>query len=177
MPLLAATLTASLLIANPSTSAGSPPSSVIPVALADGAAAPGFSLTDAAGKTVKLSDLKGKVVVVEFWATWCGPCMASLPILAEVTKAAGSDVVLLAVNIDDSETVAQIRAALERRKLTVRALTRGSATARSFGVGAIPHTVVIDPRGRIAATHVGVANATAYRDRIAADIRTAKARK
>ncbi|MEH6991824.1 redoxin domain-containing protein, partial [Neobacillus drentensis] len=65
-----------------------------------GAKAPDFELKTLSGDTVKLSDLKGKKVMLNFWATWCPPCKAEMPAMEEFHKEAGDEVVILAVNID-----------------------------------------------------------------------------
>ena len=75
-----------------------------PALLAAGTVAPDFTAYDKNGKAVKLSDYKGMVVVLDFWATWCGPCMASLPHTAKVAKKlADKGVVVLAVNVWDKK--------------------------------------------------------------------------
>lgn len=139
--------------------------------------APQFSLQDVRGRTVRLSDFRGKVVLVEFWATWCGPCVRGLPVLADIARREGSDVVFLAVNTDDSESKERVRDFLRERKLDITALLRGREVSRSFGVGPIPHTVVIAKDGTIVATHVGFHNENAVRDRLAKDIAIARSRR
>jgi thiol-disulfide isomerase/thioredoxin len=139
--------------------------------------APQFALEDVRGRTVRLSDFRGKVVIVEFWATWCGPCVRGLPVLADVARRAGSDVVFLAVNTDDSESKERVRDFLRERKLDITALLRGRDVSKSFGVGPIPHTVVIARDGTIVATHVGFHNENAVRDRLAKDIAIARSRR
>ena len=75
-----------------------------PVLLAVGSQAPDFTVQDKAGSPVNLADYRGKVVVLDFWATWCGPCQASLPHTSEVAKQfADKGVVVLAVNVWDSK--------------------------------------------------------------------------
>ena len=70
-------------------------------------AAPDFSLTDANGSPVKLSDYKGKVVLLNFWATWCGPCKAEMPMLVDLEKQyAARGVLFIAASLDEAKTKA-----------------------------------------------------------------------
>jgi thiol-disulfide isomerase/thioredoxin len=138
---------------------------------------PQFSLEDVRGRTVRLSDFRGKVVLVEFWATWCGPCVRGLPVLADIARREGSDVVFLAINTDDSESKERVRDFLRERRLEITALLRGREVSRLFGVGPIPHTVVIAKDGTIVATHVGFHNENAVRDRLAKDIAIGRSRR
>ncbi|MEH7484478.1 redoxin domain-containing protein, partial [Neobacillus drentensis] len=68
--------------------------------LAIGAKAPDFELKTLTGETVKLSNLKGKKVMLNFWATWCPPCKAEMPAMEQFSKQMEKDIVILAVNID-----------------------------------------------------------------------------
>ena len=63
--------------------------------------APDFALTDAAGKTVRLSDYRGKVVLLNFWATWCEPCKAEVPWFVDLQKTYTDDLVVLGVSFDE----------------------------------------------------------------------------
>jgi len=137
------------------------------------ALAPDFSLQDTDGKTVELSGLRGKVVVIEFWATWCAPCMSAIPTIARVVKDAGSDVVFLAINVDDNETEKHIRSFLRAKKLDVRALVRGKATSKKYEVGPIPHSVVIGRDGKIVWKHVGFSNERAFKEKLSGEVREA----
>jgi thiol-disulfide isomerase/thioredoxin len=77
---------------------------------ADGSPPPDYVLYDAAGKAMKLADLKGKVVVMNVWATWCGPCKLEMPTLAKLQAAyAGKPVEVVAVSIDTVDAAAQAR--------------------------------------------------------------------
>ncbi|MEQ1824332.1 MAG: TlpA disulfide reductase family protein [Pirellula sp.] len=125
-----------------------------------GAAAPNFELKKLDGNMLRLADLKGKIVVLDFWATWCGPCVASLPKLNEVAQEyKGAGVELVAVNIEQKP--AEIQALLNRLEINPTvALDSDGAIARAYRAQAIPQTVIIDRQGRVAHIIVGGGEAT-----------------
>ena len=129
------------------------------LALQVGQPAPGFTLLNENGKTVSLSDYRGKVVYLDFWASWCGPCIAEAPAGVELKKKfAGRDVVFLYISIDQNP--ADWRKALAKYPLSgpesVHLLNpkdyRGSA-ADVYQASAIPSYWVIGRDGRITAAH------------------------
>lgn len=95
--------------------------------------------------------LRGKVVVLEFWATWCGPCVASIPHLNELATAVDPATVQF-ISIDDNDDPKVVENFLSKRKMAgwVGIDTSG-ATLKAYGVGGIPMTVLVDTKGRIAA--------------------------
>jgi len=120
-----------------------------------GKPAPDFQLNLLGGEKFHLADHKGKVIVLDFWATWCGPCLQAMPQIERVTREfADRGVELIAVNLQ--ETPAQIKAMLERQKLSpLVALDRTGAVAEKYGATAIPQTVVIDREGKVTRLFVG----------------------
>jgi thiol-disulfide isomerase/thioredoxin len=120
-----------------------------------GKPAPDFTLETLTGGKLHLAELKGKVVVLDFWASWCGPCVAALPQISEASKArAEKGVVFYAVN--QQEEVPEIKAFLQKKNLDVPvALDVEGAAAKLYHVRGIPQTVVIDKEGNVAVVHVG----------------------
>jgi thiol-disulfide isomerase/thioredoxin len=120
-----------------------------------------FRLDMLDGRSFDLADHKGRVVVVDFWATWCGPCMQSMPLVESVVQEfAGRGVDLIAVNLEEDPE--HVKSVAERHKLKVPvAFDRDSAVAAKYAVTAIPQTVVIDRDGKIARLFVGGGKKTA----------------
>lgn len=130
--------------------------------LANGSAAPDFTARDRNGQEVRLSDLKGKVVVLDFWASWCAPCVASMPHtqnVADKLRKEGLPVTVLAV--DDGETRDAFKAWVAKNGERYSALTFAySPTERRvsgnlFKVTGIPTQYIIDAQGIIRASFIG----------------------
>lgn len=128
------------------------------------AAAPGYASElkvgdtppDRLGHSVKLSDYRGKIVVISFWASWCPPCRQEMSLLAKLQKAATRDkLVVFAVNWQqDSGTFRRIERALRGIDLTLLSDPDG-VIGWQYDVDSIPHMVILGRDGRIAAIHVG----------------------
>jgi len=118
--------------------------------------APNFTLTNLAGEKVELSDLKGKVVVLDFWATWCGPCVKGLPIMDKVTSSYSDDkLAFYAVNLRENQS--KVNKFLEKHDMDLPVLmdAQGSV-ARQYRVKSIPQTVIIGADGTVQSVHVGL---------------------
>ncbi|MDB6171141.1 MAG: TlpA family protein disulfide reductase [Chthoniobacteraceae bacterium] len=120
-----------------------------------GKEAKSFKLPLLAGGDFDLAREKGKVIVLDFWATWCGPCIKALPGLIEAMAAFPEDRVKL-IGVNQSEPGDQVKRFLETRgwKLTV-AMDAGQNVAKQYGVDGIPHTVIIGPDGKVAWVKTG----------------------
>ena len=120
-----------------------------------GKAAPAFELQTLTGSPFKLSDQVGKVVVLDFWATWCGPCVAALPKINETTaKYKEKGVVFQAVNQQEEASI--VKEFLAAQKLDVPViLDIEGKVGTLFKVEGIPQTVIIDKTGKIQVVHVG----------------------
>ncbi len=122
--------------------------------------APDFTLTSAVGDEVSLSDLRGKIVVIQFFASWCGQCMAELP---EYNAFAGETdketVAFVAISEDDPSDVEFVRMMAEQRlsNLTVL-LDTDSKVADLFGSYSLPDTYIIDREGRLVRQYEGTAD-------------------
>ncbi|HHY85960.1 MAG TPA: TlpA family protein disulfide reductase [Verrucomicrobia bacterium] len=128
-----------------------------------GDVAPDFVTKDLAGKEVRLADYKGKVVVLDFWATWCGPCLSSMPHTQEVAKRfKDKDVVVLAACTSDSQAAFEKWVKENASKYPDIVFTRDpnaegedQASRKLYGVTGIPTQFVIDREGKIVASIVG----------------------
>jgi thiol-disulfide isomerase/thioredoxin len=120
--------------------------------------APDFTLKGLDGSSVKLSALKGQVVVLDFWASWCVPCKKELPALDALQKrwsAAGKPVTVLAVGVDKERAKAEkLLAGLKVSSLTV-ALDPDGKTPSAYEVPTMPSSYVIDAKGIVKHVHSG----------------------
>ena len=117
--------------------------------------APDFQLELLDGQNFRLSDQHGRITVLDFWATWCGPCIQSMPVVDQVVQEfADQDVQLIAVNLQESGE--QIESTLSRLGLNTQvALDIDGTVAAKYAATAIPQTVIIDRDGNVARFFVG----------------------
>lgn len=129
--------------------------------------APEFSLQDANGAAVKLADYKGKVVLLNFWATWCGPCALEIPWFTEFQqqyKSKGFEV--LGVSMDDDGWKA-VKPYLAEHKVNYRVVLGNDSVSQLYGgVDSLPTTFLIDQNGKVAYVHVGLAGKNDYLNEI-----------
>jgi peroxiredoxin len=130
--------------------------------------APDFSLSDATGETIKLSDQKGKVVLLNFWATWCGPCKVEIPwFISFQQQYKDRNFTVLGVAFDDDGWTS-VKPYLAEHKINYRVVVGNDALDKAYGgVESLPTTFLIGRDGRIASKHVGLISKPTYQDEIA----------
>jgi cytochrome c biogenesis protein CcmG, thiol:disulfide interchange protein DsbE len=127
----------------------------VPTAAERGRPAPDIRLHDSAGVDLKLSDLRGKVVVVDFWASWCAPCRKSFPALVDLQSLYGSKgLEVIAVNVDQQRRDAEAFLSAQPPGLRIVFDERGT-TPKAFQVQAMPSSFVIGRDGTVRFVHVG----------------------
>lgn len=122
----------------------------------EGKPAPDFNVRDLAGKETRLSDLKGKVTLVNFWATWCPPCREEVPSMAELNRLmAGKPFRMLAISIDQGGKGA-VEAFFRQANVSLPAyLDSDGAIGKMYGITGVPETFVIDRKGVIIKKVIG----------------------
>jgi len=117
-----------------------------------------FVLKDLNGNNVALSDYRGKVVLIEFWATWCPPCRATMPGIEKLHKAyKDRGLVILAISLDSGDWDF-VKSFLASYGITYTVLRGTDDVQSKYGVRAIPTTVILDKQGRIAKRYLGFGN-------------------
>lgn len=118
--------------------------------------APGFDLPLLDGRQVRLEEHLGKVVLLDFWATWCGPCEVQMPVLDKLwEEAGGGDLMIVGVSVDTRPS-AEVAAWVAERGFEYPIALGSSELAMDYNVRGFPAMVVIDPKGGIYTQHMGV---------------------
>jgi thiol-disulfide isomerase/thioredoxin len=125
--------------------------------------APAWTLKDLDGNAVSSEQFKGRVVVVDFWATWCGPCVAEIPGYVELQKKYGKDgLAIIGISLD-RVSPAKVKAFAEKHGMNYTVVIGGQDTTDAFGgFEAIPTTFLIDRQGRIVHQKTGGWNHAEY---------------
>jgi peroxiredoxin len=128
--------------------------------------APDFNLEDASGKDVKLPDLKGKVVLVNFWATWCEGCQVEIPWFVEFQKEyASRGFVVVGISMDD-DGWKSVKPWIKEKKVNYPIVIGNEGLGKQYGLEGMPLTALVDREGRIADVHHGIVEKTATQQKI-----------
>lgn len=128
--------------------------------------APDFKLKLTDGKTIKLSDHKGKIVIVDFWATWCPPCRKGIPDLIEIQKKYDKKVVVIGISLD-TETKDDVIPFIKKFGINYPIAFGNMEVVQAYGnIQAIPTSFIIDQKGNIVDTHVGLVDKMVYINKI-----------
>ncbi len=123
-----------------------------------GEKAPAFALPTANGDTVALESLRGRVVYVDFWASWCGPCRRSFPWMNEMQRKYGAHgLVIVAINVDKRRVDAE-RFLQDTPAAFAVVYDEAGATPAAYAVKGMPSSYVVDARGNVAAVEIGFIN-------------------
>jgi thiol-disulfide isomerase/thioredoxin len=124
---------------------------------------PDFALTGADGSSIRLSDYRGKVVLLNFWATWCPPCRAEIPWFVEFQRTFGKQgLAVIGVSLDEDGWKV-VRPYLDKQKMNYAVGIGGEWLAQKFGgVESLPETLLIGRDGRIVRRHAGIVSRSEY---------------
>lgn len=126
-----------------------------------------FNLKTLDGKTVKLSDYRGKIVIIDFWATWCPPCRKGIPDLISLQEEFQKELVVIGISLDQQNTIKDLNPFIERYKINYPVVLGDEKVVKDYGgINAIPTSFVVDQKGNIVDKHVGLVPKSVYTDKI-----------
>jgi thiol-disulfide isomerase/thioredoxin len=124
--------------------------------------APDFKMDDLDGKPLSLAASHGKVILLNFWATWCGPCRAEIPDLIELQKKYGDTLQIIGLDVDDDD-VAEVKKFVEKNGVNYPVgMATNEIRIEYGGVAALPTSFVLDKEGRVVQKHEGLRNPLLY---------------
>ena len=124
--------------------------------------APALEIKDLGGKPILLEEDKGKIVLLNFWATWCGPCRAEIPDLIELQKKYKDQLDIIALSTDEDDA-AEVKRFAQKAGINYRiGMATDSLRVKYGGIPALPTSFVIDPQGRVVQKHVGLDDPRIY---------------
>lgn len=126
------------------------------LAASSSAPAPGFQLSGRGGKTIDLSQFKGQVVMINFWATWCGPCRQEMPLLEDIYKKyKPMGFTMLGVNVEPDSAGAEAWLQKQKPVTFPVAFDVDSKVSKLYKVAGMPSTVFVDRKGNVRVMHKG----------------------
>lgn len=117
-----------------------------------------FEMLDADGNSVELSDLKGKVVFINFWATWCPPCIAEMPSIQKMYDKVRDDEEIVVLTVEVQGAKEKAMKFMERKNMDLPVVYPNTAIPEEIFQGSLPTTVIFDKDGNIAHTTMGMAD-------------------
>lgn len=125
-------------------------------------AAPALQVNDLDGKPISLDDVKGKIVLLNFWATWCGPCRAEIPDLIELQKKYKDRLAIIALATDEDEP-AEVKKFAQKAGINYRIGMATDPLREEYGgIPALPTSFIIDTQGRVVQKHIGLNDPSIY---------------
>ena len=129
--------------------------------------APEFSLKSVDGKTVKLSDYKGKVVIIDFWATWCPPCRKGIPDLISIQNEFKDKVVIIGISLDREKTIKDVPGFVKNNGINYPVVYGDDKVVIDYGgIQSIPTSFVVDKNGTVVDMHVGLVSKDTFVNKI-----------
>ncbi|SRR5882724_8614221 len=126
------------------------------------AAAPALQVNDLDGKPISLDDVKGKIVLLNFWATWCGPCREEIPDLIELQKKYKDQLAIIALATDEDEP-AEVKKFAQKAGINYRiGMATDPLRVEYGGIPALPTSFIIDAQGRVVQKHIGLNDPSIY---------------
>ena len=118
-----------------------------------------FTMLDLTGKQVAASEFKGKVIFLNIWATWCGPCRAEMPSIQELYNNVDHDkIVFIMLSADDPYQLGKVKSYIKNHEFTFPVFVAGSSLPQQLRVRSIPSTFVVDKNGIIVKKEIGMRN-------------------
>ena len=131
--------------------------------------APDFILPSTDGKQIKLSDYKGKIVILDFWATWCGPCRKGIPDLIEIQNEYKDNVVIIGISLDQQNTIGSVIPFMKEFGINYPVVYGNGKVVADYGyIQSIPTSFIINGNGNIVDGFIGLVPKNVYVDKIQA---------
>lgn len=129
--------------------------------------APDFTLKSVDGKMIKLSDYKGKVIIIDFWATWCPPCRKGIPDLISIQNDYKKDVIIIGISLDGEKTLKDVPGFVKNYGINYPIVYGDEKVVAAYGgIDGIPTAFVVDKNGNVVDKHVGLVPIDTYINKI-----------